>query len=745
MHSMRKLSVVFLLATWVLAACGGSSTSLRSATSTGTGTGTGTGSTGTTTSTDPVTAVTVISNSAQIAADGSNSATISATAKDANNNLVMGATVTFAASAGGVAVTQATTDANGLATATLTAGSAPSGTVITVTAAVGTVSGKTTVTVGNAQQTITVITSQPQIPSDGTKPATITALVRNAQNQFVSGVAVSFTATSGGLAVTQATTDANGAATATLSAAGDKTNRTITVTASAGSESASVPVAVVGTSLTVTGPSSLVQGSQGTYSLTLTDAGGNGIANQTVTLASAKGNTLSATTLTTNANGQNTFTLSGVNGGTDTVTASALNLKAKVTVAVSTQSFAFSAPTAANATVKLGSTGMVTVAWSAGGVPQTGQVVTFSSTRGTLCAATPCTTAGPQVSSLTATIDGTGHASLYLASSTAGPAVISATGTGVTAQTSIEFVATTSSALVLQASPATIAPQGQSTLTATVRDANNNLVEGQVVNFSITQDPTGGSLSVASATTNVQGQASTVYTASTTTSASNGIVVSADVAGSTASGTADLTVGGQTVFLSLGTGNVVATGPNANTQYSYPYSVQAVDSAGAGVNNVTVTFTVTSLGYGKGSESYDTPPGAWIAHYSTAATDPDVLALPGFHGCLSEDVAGNGILTAAEDYNGNGRLDPGLVVSTDVGSAVTANGGTASVNLIYPKDHAYWVAVKLTASATVSGTQTSTSASFVLPGLSSDYTNQTVSPPGQVSPYGVATTCKVAD
>ena len=109
---------------------------------------------------------------------------------------------------------------------------------------------------------------------------------------------------------------------------------------------------------------------------------------------------------------------------------------------------------------------------------------------------------------------------------------------------------------------------------------------------------------------------------------------------------------------------------------------------------------------------------------------------------MSEDVAGNGILTAAEDYNGNGKLDPGLVASTDNGSQTTANGGTASVNIIYPKDHANWVAVKLTATATVSGTQSSTSSSFVLPGAASDFDTETVSPPGAISPYGTAGTCK---
>jgi len=84
---------------------------------------------------------------------------------------------------------------------------------------------------------------------------------------------------------------------------------------------------------------------------------------------------------------------------------------------------------------------------------------------------------------------------------------------------------------------------------------------------------------------------------------------------------------------------------------------------------------------------------------------------------------------------------PGSVVSTDAGQATTGNGGTATVNLIYPKDHAYWVEVALTATATVSGTQNSTTANFILLGLAADYTTQTINPPGQISPYGEGTSC----
>jgi hypothetical protein len=92
--------------------------------------------------------------------------------------------------------------------------------------------------------TLTVTTSASTIPSDGTVSATITAFARDATNNLVANVPVTFTATSGGLAGGIVTTDASGAAAATLSTAGDSTVRTITVTAASGSLSATVNVQV---------------------------------------------------------------------------------------------------------------------------------------------------------------------------------------------------------------------------------------------------------------------------------------------------------------------------------------------------------------------------------------------------------------------------------------------------------------------------------------------------------------------
>jgi len=721
---MRKLSIIMMLGAVLLAGCGGDASSIynEGAVSGSSSTGS-TGSSGSTGTTSPSVATLVVTTSSPtIAADGSTTATITATAENSSNNLVSGVTVTFAASAGGLAVTQATTSATGVATATLQAGTAAAGTVITVTASTGSVSGKVTVTVGTIQQTVTVVTSAPQIPSAGNTSATLTAYVLNAQNQFVPGVAVNFSATCvpatvvpcAGLNVTQGTTGTNGAATATLSAAGSPENRAITVTATAGTSTATVPVDVIGTTLSASGPTSLIQGAQGTYTVTLNNSAGTGIANQTVTLSSAKGNTLNSTSVTTGANGQATFTVTAAVAGADTITVKALGLQATAALSVSNEAFSFSAPTAAQ-DVAIQISTPVTIAWTAGGVAQTGQVVSLTATRGTL-------------SANTVTIGASGTAAATITSSTAGPSVITATGTGVSAQVAIEFVATDANALNLQASPATIDPQGQSTLTATVTDPNGNLVEGKVVNFTLT-DITGGSLSVASATTDAQGQATTVYTASSTTSALNGVQVQATVAGTGVTGSTTLTVAGATVFLSLGTGNTISA--YSSTQYEMPFTVQAVDAAGNGVNNIVVSFTVQSVAFVQGVSVYNTTVGEWQRDPTTLPTDRD--AYEGTAACKPGSEIINGVVT----------LVPGSIASTDVASATTGTAGTAAVNLIYPKDHWGWVVVELTATATVSGTQSSTSSTFYLPALSSDLTSQTVDPPGILDPYGDQTTCLV--
>jgi hypothetical protein len=592
-----------------------------------------------------------------------------------------------------------------------------SGTGTTTSTGTGTGTGTTTPTVTG----VSVITSSPQVSSDGTGSATITAVAHDANNNTVASAPLIFDASSGLLSSTETTTGTDGSITATLSAGADPSNRTITVTAKSGSATGTVSVDVTGTSLSVTGPQSLVEPGSGTYTVILKDSSQAGIVNQAVTLASANGNTLSATSVMTDVNGQATFTVTAAKGGGDTLTATALGLTASQAIIVSTQSFAISAP-AANTNVNLGVTQPLTVVWTNGGTPVVGQTVNFAATRGTLSAATAVT-------------DASGKASVNISSTASGPSVITASGTGVSTEVDIDFIATTAASVDVQASPSTININAQSTITAIVRDAVNNLVEGKTVTFTLT-DTTGGTLSLGSAVTNDQGIAQTIYSASSTTSATNGVVITAAVQGTSVTGTADLTVAGETVFLSLGTGNTIDILNEA--QYGVTYAVQAIDSAGNAVPNITVDLKVSSVSYYKGSFGPPTPP------VTTPPWEQDITA----PACPTEDLLGNGIYEASEDYNHNGKLDPGNVASASPGTVVTsatASGtlpaGSATFQVVYPKDHAFWVTVKLTATATVSGTQSSTSTQFLLEGAAADYNQATVAPPGQISPYGVANTC----
>jgi len=707
-----------MLVTLALVACGGSDNHAFEPPGSGGGSST-------------ASSVTVSSSSPTVAADGSSTATITALVKDASNNAVSGATVNFSADKGSLVVGSTTTDSSGTATATLSGSGVSNGSTITVTATSGSVSGNTTVTVANTQQTLALTTSSPQIASDGSTSATITATVLNSGNQVVSGVPVSITANAGALNVTRGTTDATGTAVATLTAPpNDPTNRRITVTATAGSASATVPVDVTGTKLVFTGLGNLVLGNQGTYTATLTNSGGAAISGKTVTFASSNGNTLSTTTATTDSLGQAAVQVTAANSGTDSLTAAALGLTAAQSVSVSNQNFAFTTP-AANTNVPLGTPQTITITWLSSGVPQSGKVITFTATRGTL-------------SAQTATTNGSGQASVTISSGNSGPSVIAASSTGVSAQTTIDFIATNPASIVVQASPATIPTQGQSTISAVVRDASNNLVENQTVQFTAS-DITSGGLTVASAVTDSQGRAQTVFVANSTPSSSNGVTITASIQGSSVTpGTTTLTVGGQSLRITLGTGVHISENDPQKTRFILPYSLTAVDSAGNPVNNRQITLTIHSVQYGKGT--WIKAGSIWVqtgdaANANTSATPP---VIPAITTCPNEDANLNGILDPGEDSSGQGNnnqvLDPSDVATVDTPTVTTNSSGVADFNVIYPEDRADWVQVRLTATSTVAGSESSTSAVFWLPMLS-DYLTAQTPPPGTPSPYGVATSC----
>jgi hypothetical protein len=227
-----------LAAAMLLVACGGGGNTLTTPTSTATG------------ATPTASTLYVSSSISAILADGSTSATITVVAVNSSNVPVSGVPVAIKADSGQIVASAGTTNTTGIVTATLTAGNNATVRTINVTATSGSVTGSTAVQVISSSSTspvaaLTVVSSTPTIYSDGSTTATITALVRDASNNLLPNVPVAFAASSGGIVATSSITDASGAATATLSTAGDPTLRNITVTAKTGSLAGTTNVQVV--------------------------------------------------------------------------------------------------------------------------------------------------------------------------------------------------------------------------------------------------------------------------------------------------------------------------------------------------------------------------------------------------------------------------------------------------------------------------------------------------------------------
>ena len=139
-----------------------------------------------------------------------------------------------------------------------------------------------------------------------------------------------------------------------------------------------------------------------------------------------------------------------------------------------------------------------------------------------------------------------------------------------------------------------------------------------------------------------------------------------------------------------------------------------------------VCWLVLPVRYFKGVQTYAQPQGPWRPSQSTP--------------CSNEDLNNNGILDPGEDFNSSGRLEPGIPVSVTTNVVTDANG-RATVSLVYPRDRVYWLDVNLTIRGQAQGSEPSYTSLVHLLGLSADYGNQAVPPPGELSPYGVLATC----
>jgi hypothetical protein len=240
--NMRNKILGSLLAL-VLVACGSDDAFVGGGNGPGPGPGPGPGL--------PEVAHLVLASSAtSIPADGSQAAEIRALLLDENRVAVPGVPVTFSADSGALSAGVVQSGDDGYAVVTLTNGgdSTPRSIVVTATAEEWTATvtvGVGTVVSSTPVSSIKLLSSSTTMPSDGSAPATIVAVVLGEGNLALAGVPVSFSADSGGLVVTRGVTDNNGEAVAILNTAGDTSTRTIAVTAMAGSEDDTITVDVV--------------------------------------------------------------------------------------------------------------------------------------------------------------------------------------------------------------------------------------------------------------------------------------------------------------------------------------------------------------------------------------------------------------------------------------------------------------------------------------------------------------------
>jgi hypothetical protein len=190
----------------------------------------------------------------------------------------------------------------------------------------------------------------------------------------------------------------------------------------------------------------------------------------------------------------------------------------------------------------------------------------------------------------------------------------------------------------------------------------------------------------------------------------------------TISKSVQLTVGRRAVFISLGTGNTIEE-PNTAT-YKRVYTVIVTDSNGNSVPGVAVTMSMLSLTYNKGFRTQTA--NGWTTTVTATCTD--------------EDANRNGLLDPGEDFNGNGFLTVGNIASV-TRTVTTGSDGSATVDVIYPQEWAYYLRARLEAKTTVQGTEFARSTDFILEGSATDFNNKDVAPPGIQSPAGIAAVC----
>jgi MYXO-CTERM domain-containing protein len=518
---------------------------------------------------------------------------------DSSMNPLAGVTVVFSAPGSGASATlgaaTATTDAQGIASVTVTA-NATAG-AYQVTAGISGTTASTTFSLANigAPASITVVSGSGQSATVGTAFASpLVVVVRDSASQLVPNATVTFAAPATGaratLGATTATSNASGQASVsatagtvaggynvTASVSGVATAATFALTNSVGAAAAITATSGGGQSATV--------GAAFTSPLvaTVTDSFGNPIAGVTVTFAAPTTGaraTLATTTATTDAAGQvsSAATANSISGGY-AVTAAATGVATAASFALTNSA---GAPASITATSGGGQATLVGTAFASGLVVTVRDAASNLVPGATVTFTAPASGAAATFASATATTNAAGQASAAAtANATVGMYSVSAAVSGV--GTAAAFSLRNYTALALSPATVTVAPRGAQSFTASGGP-------GATYTYGFATNASGGTINTSTG----------VYAAGATGSVTDVIQVT-DGVGATA--TATVTVG-PGVSVSPSTGTVAPRG----TQ-----SFSATGGSGTG-------FAYTFVTNGSGG-TIDGTTGAYTAGSTASTTD----------------------------------------------------------------------------------------------------------------------------
>ena len=596
------------------------------------------------------------------------------------------------------------------------------------------------------------------IESDNEGYSVVTATVVNSNNSPAVDAVVAFS-TDGGMIVADAAADAgdetstggafdpsavrtgsDGKASIRLMSGPDRSNRVITVTASAGNQATkSIPIQVVGTTISLDNDN------------TSLDAEGEKKANLKITVQDAKSSPINDAEVKVSVEPEGSLTWvpsanlrTGVNGqlelevtGRQAVEEAVLRIEssgdvktqtylvytnAKFFTITSPSEDPYSWPTAQDLVVTVRAPQQDTVRF----------VTTFGQWQGS-------STVGQKFIDVAVNQDSK-EVSAVLSSAEAGIATIQVfdlAKPSVSDTTQVAFSSPSGEAcrISLQASATVVAPSvgdivNSVELTAKVKNRFDQVVSNVPVVFflnGLTTTGGGERLSPAIAYTDKQGFARSTFSSGTMPSDADGVEVTAAILDSDAvdaicnpSSTISIVIGGTAGSIAIGQSSKIES-INSDTAYQLPMSVLVSDSNGNPMPNTMVTMKLWPTRYATGYRSGE---GKCPAIYTGIFENEDVNRSLMCDYCTPCPAGEDEKHPLNEDLNGDCELTPANSMAGSLPSTVkTDENGVAEFSLVYLKEVASWLEDEIVATAMVYGTETRATLTFWLPHLEGEACN----------------------